>query len=203
MRFFGDILRTYRVSKQKTAYLGHATIVFCCDSVEPCKRHFAAGCSSKHPPATCQHRYPSPCRSVQFQVRPADGVWAWAKTRPFSRTSENPDLALRPELSDSEGGAHIWKGRKQCLRLLGLLPLRLSSALQAVSTTMLSVPSQGPVLAALQAKFLIMTAPQAPLLAASPVRLPTTSKVSAAKAAQQHSNQMNAAGAGPWRRFLV
>lgn len=204
MRILGEILRTYAKSKQKTAHFGSATIDSCCDSENACNRDFADGCSSKHSDATCQHRYPSPCRSAQFQVRPADGVFLSAKSRPFAAFACFTALALSGDFADSSGRAHIWKGTIPCLRLLGSLRLPLSSACRPAWTTTQSAHLLALAPVALLAKFWTTIAPRAPLWVALPVHLPTTSKTPAAAfAASDTLYLMNAAEAGLRRRLLV
>jgi len=126
------------------------------DSENTCDCHFAAGSSSKLSTAFCQHRYPSPCRSVPTQDRPAysfhgavnEGIPDLAGNR-YTRAT---GLEVAAYFVDSCFGKKQNKGTSVCLRNLGFSQQLQQLAWLAVSTMTQSARLLALALAALLAK---------------------------------------------------
>lgn len=89
------------------------------DSDGPCTFISSAGGSSKLPVVFCQHRYPSPCRSVPTQNRPAYLRFGGFPDLATNRYMWFKQLELTVDIVNLTGGNTKQKGNLTCLRKLG------------------------------------------------------------------------------------
>lgn len=99
-----------RETAQNSAF---ATSRFVCGAMNG-TLNSAGGCSSKLPTALCQHRYPSPCRSVFTQDRPASLFWDALSAALRARV--NLLLVMIGQCAIYEGTNKTNKGNFLCLR---------------------------------------------------------------------------------------
>ena len=166
------------------------------DSKAACNLNLPTDGSSKLPVVFCQHRYPSPCRSVPTQNRPAyphlGGIshlaanrWMWFDLVELAAYFVN----LIPRNTKQ-------KGKITCLRKLGLSQQQRPSALRAALNQTANARLWGPGSAASQAKqSATTTALKARLRAVLLARFRGTSL--AANATQHLHNSKRRRGASP------
>lgn len=112
----------------------------------------SADCSSKLSVVFCQHRYPSPCRSVPTQNRPAYPFWLIITDLATNRFMWFKTLEST-ERSVNVSGSHLkQKGTITCLKKLGSSPQLQHLALPDVLKQIPNVRLWVPVSAALPAK---------------------------------------------------
>ncbi len=143
-----------------------------------CHRQIADGCSSKRKSAHCQHRYPSPCRSVLSQSRPANPFWRQAYLSAAKRYAVRFMLDAGGKCVDSAVVNKINKGSIPCLtqNSLSLRRPHLRLAPVRASTPMVSARLSALASAAWPVKRSAAIAPRARLSAQSAAHWPTTSK---------------------------
>ncbi len=124
-----------RQSRRVSAHSGCETASPYACALQSCQRFDADRCSSKRRPATCQHRYPSPCRSVLSQNRPVI-LFAKPPVSAAKRHFFNFGIEASAERRDSCSVRKINKGSIQCLRLqqFSHLPQPSASAHAPAST---------------------------------------------------------------------
>lgn len=155
--YFSQIAPRCCLSKREIAQFPFTSAKAFRDSENQCQFISSADGSSKLSVVFCQHRYPSPCRSVPTQNRPA---------YPFS--AGNPDLAtnrymwvlmleLAADFVNLFGGNTKQKGYFTWQKKLGSSQRLQHSALRAASKATVSARLLARASAALRAKQSVMT----------------------------------------------
>lgn len=119
----GQFLLALLRNKQKLAALPEGARIKYARSMFPCTFNLSSGCPSKQTLTICQHRYPSPNRSVRTQDRPAFHLYGASSA--YRRGVMNSRLALSFVSLDFDATKTKNKRRRVCLKhQLSLQPLR-------------------------------------------------------------------------------